>query len=174
MFLILMIGVLLIFILAFVLFAVRREESRLATDNMPCGKIEKYLGAERRRHVRFDSLLDIRYTMKKGNHTNDAKSRDISAGGLRLLVDKKLEQGTVLYIDVLRDNGLDPISLEGRVAWCNEAKDKTQGMDRRQFHVGIELTKIADDYKQMFTDLICSLEEGQKVKYVPDGLPINT
>ncbi len=169
------IGGLLIIILAFVLFSVRREESRIRAEKMPRGKVEKYWGgAERRRHVRFDALLDVRYTMKKGSSANNAKSKDISKSGVRLLVDKKLEQGAILYIDVLQGGQAAPISLEGIVVWCNEAKDKPPDTDKRLFHAGIELTMIADGSRQVFTDLISSLGEGQKANRVPDGRPLST
>ena len=167
---VLTIELLFIVVLIMILCVLRREESVLKKERMPRGKIEKYWdGSERRRHVRLKPLLDVRYHIGKSPVAGGVVLQDISECGIRLLIDKKLEHGTVLGIEIVQPSPYKNIVIQGLVVWCNEAKGKDKTIDKRLFHVGVKFLKVKGDSLIDFEDLIGSLEEGLKQKSISDG-----
>ena len=171
---ILFIGTLAIIVLSIILYLIHKEDLKSKADRMARGEVEKYWnGAERRRHVRFDASIKVRYTLKRSSPDGDAVSRDISEGGIRLLVDKKLERGTILNLRIANGPQAQPISLEGVIVWCNEARDKKDSDGRRLFHIGVKLTRIEKGSRDIFYGMIRSFEERLNTTTAPDGLAVS-
>jgi hypothetical protein len=167
---VLLIELLLIALLVLMFVLLRVEEIALKRARMPRGKIEKYWdGSERRRHVRLRPLLEVRYRIGKTPSAGGVVLKDISECGLRLLVDKKLERGTTLDVELQQPSPYRAIPIHGVVVWCNEAKDKGENPEKRLFHVGIRFLKVKGAALIDFENLIRSLEEGLKEKSVSDG-----
>jgi c-di-GMP-binding flagellar brake protein YcgR len=172
--LLLLLGILLILGLLILLVSIRLEESKSKRENMPRGTIEKYWdGSERRRFVRFDSALDLKYQVRKTSRADAGRIRDISDGGLRMLADQRLESGTLIGIEIDVPDGAS-IRLEGIVVWCNEAKGKTAAGDRRLFHVGVRFLEVKKESNYRFKKLMLSLEEVLRKRAVPDGFSVDT
>ena len=109
-------------ILAMMLVIVRKEESSSWKARMPAGRIEQYWdGSERRRFVRFDTGLSMHYNVIRSGDSYEVVSGDVSEGGMRLLIDKKLERGLTIDMEIRTSKGGAAIRARGLVVWCNEA-----------------------------------------------------
>ena len=75
--------------------------------------VAKTRHSDRRRHVRFSADIGTRFQLTlAGDHLfYPARIRDISRGGIKLMVDRHLEPGTVVKVMVLQP-------LKSRVAHC--------------------------------------------------------
>ncbi len=161
---------LLIAILLMILFVLRGEESALRKTRMPQGRLERYWdGSERRRHVRMDTVLNIKYQIEKNRPASGVTAHDISERGIRLLIDKKLERGTVIDMEILQNGTGKSIRIKGVVVWCNEAREQGKDVDKRLFHTGVKFIEVTRDSFAAFEELMCSLEEDLKVKSGADG-----
>ena len=169
------IELLLVALLTVILFALRKEEHASRKESMPSGKIEKYWdGSERRRHVRLEVLLNVRYSVKKNHELKGAVAKDICERGIRLLVDKKLERGVILDIEIPPDPSDGPIFIEGMVLWSNEARGHGHGADKRMFHVGIKFLKVKKGSEASLNGLISILESNLKTYKISNGVSVNT
>jgi len=69
--------------------------------------------SDRRRHVRFSADIGTRFQLTlAGDHLfYPARIRDVSRGGVKLMVDRQIEPGTVVKVMVLQP-------VKSRVAHC--------------------------------------------------------
>ncbi|HEV2949892.1 MAG TPA: PilZ domain-containing protein [Gemmataceae bacterium] len=69
--------------------------------------------SDRRKHVRFSADIGTRFQLTlAGDHLfYPARIRDVSRGGVKLVIDRRLEPGTVVKVMVLQP-------LKSRVAYC--------------------------------------------------------
>ncbi|MFC1577051.1 PilZ domain-containing protein [Candidatus Omnitrophota bacterium] len=154
-----------VFILFLILLLIYRDEWEIRRKIRSIALLEKYWdGRERRRYVRLDTEVEMRYKeiVKKGRSAGGARGVDISDKGMRLLVDKKMENGTLLDLSFAASKASGPIRVLGSVVWCNEAKDKEDLRDKKLFHVGLRITDIREPSRGLFADYIKTLEDGLK------------
>lgn len=81
-------------------------------------------GIERRRYARLDLALTISYRIlghadAPPTDPREAISSDISEGGLRLMTPTKLENGSLLELEIQLGEGAT-IKSEGEVVWQNK------------------------------------------------------
>jgi len=100
---------------------------------------------ERRKFVRLDRLVDIVYrkhqTLEKEKLT---LSRNISIGGICLVVYEKLKESQLLELDLCIPEEKIPIKALGKVVWVHEYIIGNVSKDRR-YDVGIEFIEISDE-----------------------------
>jgi len=110
---------------------------------------------EKRRFIRFEISLKVNFIVQK----KDLKverigiTRDISAGGLQLLTEEKLESGNKLALKVFIPGALNPAHLNGIVLWSKElstSKGPSYGS-------GIEFGNVEEDNKNTFLRFLCDL-----------------
>jgi Tfp pilus assembly protein PilZ len=90
---------------------------------------------EKRRFVRLSSNVKIIYgQMAKMQNPDLALSQDISAGGIRIPLEKKATRGELLEIEINLPDKKAPIFALGRVVW---AKKVGSG-----YEAGVKLTSI--------------------------------
>ena len=102
---------------------------------------------DKRLFERIDGELGLRYTLH--NDSRDIFStttKNVSGGGLRTTLVKKLAPGTLLDLELSIDNGDVKLRFEGKVSWLwDEPMDKEkkqlyeagiQFIDPRLFYVG--------------------------------------
>jgi c-di-GMP-binding flagellar brake protein YcgR len=121
---------------------------------------------EKREYVRLD--LNVRVDWKKISETSDPaeeftdKTKNISVGGLCLIVNEKLNVGDSLQI-ALELPSKKIIDMEGRVMWINEYE--IFGKEEEQFYdVGIEFMNISKDEREEIKEFVLtsySTEEEQ-------------
>tara|TARA_Y100000031_G_C8086365_1_gene322085 strand:- start:347 stop:703 length:357 start_codon:yes stop_codon:yes gene_type:complete len=116
---------------------------------------------EKRRFIRFDISVKVNYTTLKEPKTEKVGiTKNISAGGLHLSTEEKLETGTKLELKFIIPEALNPAHLKGTVLWSKEADD-----DKKPVYTsGIEFISIEEDNKNTFLKFLCDLMY-QKVKH---------
>ena len=93
---------------------------------------------ERRRHLRINKSLFLTYRSLRDYLTSSSKSVDVSPGGIRFPVRRRLEAGTVLKMEIHSRKPGRVIPLTGTVVWVNEV---TGG--RFPFEVGVRFLEIS-------------------------------
>ena len=78
-------------------------------------------------------------------------TENISAGGLRVILDKKLAINTPLRIEL--ELGLKDVKCKGRVVWVTEIKSLEAGK-ANLFDTGIEFTQIEPQDRKFLAELI--------------------
>ncbi|MFH1771424.1 MAG: PilZ domain-containing protein [Candidatus Omnitrophota bacterium] len=95
---------------------------------------------EKRRFVRFDSSVNVHYQiLEEGQQIREASSRDISAGGIRIIIKEKIPMGTQLEMEIILPNEKRTIQLVGEVVWQQESDTG----DVEVFDTGIKFVKIS-------------------------------
>ena len=116
---------------------------------------------EKRRFIRFDITLKVNYTTQKAPRMEKTGIvKDVSAGGMQLLTEEKLETGSRLELKVFIPEALNPAHLNGTVLW---SKDVSDGK-KISYSAGIEFGKIEEDNKNTFLRFLCGLMEGRVEK----------
>lgn len=109
---------------------------------------------EKRRFIRFGVSLKVNYIIQKDPRAEKTGiTKDVSAGGLRLLTEEKIEVGNRVELKIFIPEALNPVHLNGTVLWSRE---ETSGKDLRHC-AGIEFGKIEEDNKSTFLRFLCNL-----------------
>ncbi len=98
---------------------------------------------ERRKYVRLKATVEVDYTIIGRPGEVNVFSKNISAGGLCIIVAKQLPVDTPLQLEIKIPDLKDPIPALARVVWQKE----TQGSPDKSgvsFDTGIEFTGISD------------------------------
>ena len=141
----LIIEILFIVLLSMILFMLARNETGLAKRTTPRAQVEGYWDEEkeRRQCVRFKKDLEVCYVVEKKAHLkNNGKAVDISGGGLRLLIDEKLAEGTIVELQITLPGPKRIAEVEGEVVWSEEAKDCNDAAGKRLFHAGVRFLAV--------------------------------
>lgn len=104
---------------------------------------EKQSFRERRKYVRMETSVEVKYTVIGKPGAIEVFSKNISAGGLCISAGEELSKDTPLQIEIKIPDLKDPIRALARVVWQKkfEAPDKAQEV---RFDTGIEFTGISD------------------------------
>lgn len=95
---------------------------------------------ERRRQVRIDLAIRIRYKVLERSWVEDKTlSRNISGGGIQLAVSERLVKGNILEMEMYLPGEAEPILATGAVVWIREAPEDW----RSDFDAGVRITKMA-------------------------------
>lgn len=99
-------------------------------------------GAERRRAPRIQATVLVQYRVLSGGVAGQAKTQDISRGGLRLLVDERLYPGTELELKLHFLEVPQPVVATGRIVWMREIPQVVDQTPVRWFANGVQLTAV--------------------------------
>ncbi len=144
-------------ILLFVIYILAsKEERKIRSKYEPRGKLEEYCasGHDRRQCRRFDTELDIKYRLLKSAASHSAtSSKNISKLGVSILVYEILPKGSPVEIEMAVPNSKEPISIKGKIAWCEEA-ERLNKDGKRAFLAGVEFLDTKDDNQAKLFDYI--------------------
>jgi len=113
---------------------------------------------ERRRYIRFDDEIKIRYNLVRGSQDSRmAKTYNISKKGLCLVTYEKLRKKSYLALELEVPGFSKPVKLVGRVAWLKELKNQ-DAIGRRMFYVGVLFSKIKPEYEAILLTHINTLK----------------
>lgn len=155
----LLVELLFILTLSMILFMIYRRELVSSKKNSSLASVEEFwAGKERRKHVRFAKNLEVVYALEKRPHLNNkCRTMDISEGGMKILIDQKLEKGTVMDLMVGFGNGASkPAEVEGEVMWSEESKDPNP-LGKRMFYSGIKFLAIKEPRDKRLIDYLHGL-----------------
>ncbi|MEW6074992.1 MAG: PilZ domain-containing protein [Candidatus Omnitrophota bacterium] len=111
-----------------------------------------YAGVERRRYPRLRAAV-IEYSFaEKDSPQQSAFTRDVGAGGISIIVNEKIETGTILLLKIYLPSYNDPILTQGRVVWRNPSAFQLPHADR--FDLGIEFTEISEEDQQKISEYV--------------------
>lgn len=110
-------------------------------------------GAERRKYARLDLALTVSYRtigQAAGLPLNprETVSSDISLGGFRLMTPTRLENGTLLDLEILLgEEAAEPISAEGEVVWQNKISETS-------YETGVMIKGMPTSDKKRFMEFV--------------------
>ncbi len=147
-----------------VLFYICYESYRRKKENLARGEIVGLWGRrERRRFKRLKTVLPIQYEISNNSRpTQEAVTRDISQGGVGVIIYEKLKEGTPLRIWIDLANKKEKLLVLGDIAWLKEIL--RQDSDKRAFYAGIRFTTIDTPTQLQLFDFIYTLEKEEKEK----------
>lgn len=109
---------------------------------------------EKRRFIRFDIALKVNYYIQREPKIEKTGiTKDVSAGGMHILTEEKLETGSKVELKVIIPEALNPAHLAGIVLWAMEAT----GEKKPSYSAGIEFADIEEDNKNTFLKFLCDL-----------------
>ncbi len=124
----------------------------------PRAKVEEcWKGEERREHPRFKKDIEVDYSIEKKPHLKNGRTVDISKGGMRLLLDQKLEKGSIIDIKMAIPGTREIIEIEGEIVWTNDADIKDPS-GRRFFHSGMKFIAVKKPHGSRLLEYLSSLE----------------
>ena len=110
---------------------------------------------EKRKFIRFDIALSIAYTIQKDPRIEKfGETKDISAQGMQLMTNDKLELGDKVELKLFVPDALNPAHIKGIVVW---SKDLAGGAEKYPYSSGIDFEKIEEDNKNTFLKFLCGL-----------------
>jgi len=109
--------------------------------------------AERRKFSRIPFNVKVKYDVLKGSpyKTGEARSKNVSAGGICLAIPEKIDIGALLRLKLYIRNDEDFITVIGRVVWFEEFSISHKS-DDKAYDCGIEFISIdPQDQKKLVT-----------------------
>jgi c-di-GMP-binding flagellar brake protein YcgR len=110
--------------------------------------------SERRKFVRVSFPCKIIISGPK-EETISAIVDNISAGGIRIILERKIPPGTIIKLDI---HGImeEPLPCEGKVLWVFSKEDPENG--RTVYDTGVEFSdldhKCVDEIKKLVLDIV--------------------
>ena len=98
---------------------------------------------ERRKYVRLQASVEVKYTVIGKPGTIKVSSENISAGGLCIITEEELAADTPLQLEIAIPDLKDPIHALARVVW-QQKFEATAKQPKAYFNTGIEFTGISD------------------------------
>lgn len=137
------------------------EERRVKKLKIPKGAVREYWnGRERRQSMRIDTALIVKYSLEEKQHMKpNGRMRDLSSGGMRLLVNEKLKEGVLLLLEFDIPNTKDVIAAEGRVIWADGGFTERNEIGQRIFQTGIQFINIKSNDKDRLASYIEKIAE---------------
>ncbi|MBU1122687.1 MAG: PilZ domain-containing protein [Candidatus Omnitrophota bacterium] len=114
---------------------------------------------ERRQFIRAHFPCELAVNTSEKN-TIQTQTENISAGGIRVFTDKKLEPSTIISV-IIHGISAKSIICKGRIMWAFERKHP-QNESQILFDIGIEFHQITEDIIFKITKLIESLTADKK------------
>ena len=131
-------SLLVVAVLIGVLWLTYREE--ILGRYRPFLKVEKiWAGEERRNGKRIPTSVSVLYTFPRSSKTNTSNSRDISGGGIQLILSEKLSPGEGLELEFALTEGEKPFRIVAQVVWVSET-EPAEG--KRLFRTGLKFARI--------------------------------
>ena len=120
-------------------------------------KIINGVPEERRRFPRLAASVDVNYSVvKKTSAAESSEAKNISAGGICLIVYQKLKIGTVLDLKIFISDINQTVTAQGKVIWSSHF---TVGHDSRdRYDVGIEFIEIDQAARRKISEYVFKLK----------------
>lgn len=112
---------------------------------------------DKRNFPRLSAAVEVEYTLLKDvPGEKKTYTKNISAGGICLIVYEKMEPGSILSLKVHLPDVQRPIEIRGKVVWMSHF---TIGSDQRdRYDLGIEFTEVAESVRQKISQYLFKLK----------------
>lgn len=123
------------------------EEMGIKKSAVPCGIVKEYWdGEERRKAIRVNIDLFVKYSIQKKLRLKlNGEIRDLSRKGMRLLVNEKLSDETLLFLEFDIPEDKEKISADGKVIWSSGDFDERDDAGKRVFQTGVQFINMKPD-----------------------------
>jgi c-di-GMP-binding flagellar brake protein YcgR len=108
---------------------------------------------ERRKFVRLDTSVKIRYKVLQPTDNNDTNSRDLSAGGVKIEVKEPIRPNTVLWLEINLPSEADPLQAKGEVVW----QEKISPAENSGYEMGIKFLEMDVNDRSRLSKYLFSL-----------------
>lgn len=119
-----------------------------------------HMERERRKYPRLNLNIEVEYSVLRGADAIQVQSKNISAGGICLILYEDIQPDSVLELKFYLPRDTNPIKAIGRIVWRSEivvADDK-----RTRFDAGIEFLEISDiDRTKIAQHVFSLMQQGQ-------------
>ncbi len=100
-----------------------------------------YSRSERRVFRRIEGEVPVRYTLSRGRREYRAVTKNISGGGMKISIFKRMAPGTILDLQILRDASGRNARCKGEVRWIGSAVIK--GKRKKALEAGIKFLDLS-------------------------------
>ena len=151
----LLVEFLIVAVLMLVLIALYVDEYRTRYQRVSVGRMAGYWnGEERRRYIRVDATLLVRYEIeKKPRLTASVLTKNIGTGGILIETSEKLPIETLLGLEIDVPDQRKPIIADGKVVWIKE-RPETDHAGKRMFNTGIKFVNMYSREKELLLQYI--------------------
>jgi len=106
---------------------------------------------ERRRYIRTETPIPINIRIKQAGTVEEiqAQSKNISATGLMVEIEKEISSDTAVELSLSPQGTPNPIHISAKVVRSEQLKGQNL------FSTGLEFTKIEEDNKNTFLKFLC-------------------
>lgn len=120
---------------------------------------------ERRKFARATIELIVRYkVLDIPQQQLEAKTKDISGGGICLVTREKMKLGTAVAMEIKFSPADNPVIAYGRVVWFNQSKLGPSPAGHLRFDSGIEFEKISDQDRKRIIEKVQAEQGNTKSK----------
>ena len=110
-----------------------------------------YMLKDRRKYIRMQAALGFTYRLKGAQGPGqESVTRNISPGGIRGLIDKRIKKGDWIQLDIPIPAMERSISAVAKVIWTADEKDD-------KIDVGLKFEEIDPQAKNMYLEYICNI-----------------
>lgn len=122
-------------------------------------------GKDRRQYPRFAESLQVDYSVatKAALKKLTGRTMDVSAGGIKMLLDEKLSPGSFLDLRILLPNPGHTVEMVGEVVWTEDAPDVEKDSGKRLFYSGIKFSSIKEPSSEYLNNHIRSISPGSEI-----------
>src|SRR3989338_2911418 len=123
-----------------------------ANQNNQNGVVE-----ERRKFLRLNINVDIRFSLVKDTVQIERKSKsvNISAGGICIMTGEPLKAGDLLKLEIILPENPPLVQAIGKVAWVKSFSYLDENVQR--YDVGVEFVEIDEHERQRVNKYVFSL-----------------
>lgn len=127
--------------------------------------VEEEIYENNRNHPRVPASMKVTYSLEEGVAKDNIallnRTKNVSAGGICLIIYEKLEKDTPIYLDiVLSDDYV--LKVQGNVAWQSSFKEEDA---RTRYETGIRFVDMDPDAYYYLTKYIAALSDStEKLK----------
>ena len=155
--LVIQLGIIIFLILLLII--ITQDEYRKRGFERKTAKLNRFWNKnqERRKSLRIDTAIDVLYEIISGKKVQrlTSMSRNISLGGLNLVLNEKLFPGTALQLQLNIPDNPKAILTQGEVVWVREIAEKFINQKRqRAFATGIKFTKLSQNDEAVINNFI--------------------
>ena len=139
--------IILILVVSLIIFII--EERGIRKSKIPRGAVKEYWeGEERRQAFRINTSFIVKYSVEKKYHIKlNGHMKDLSSGGMQLIVSEKLSEGTLLLLEFDLPESRNSIYADGKVIWNKGTFSERNEIEKRTFQTGIQFVNIKPDDK---------------------------
>jgi len=108
---------------------------------------------ERRRYIRLEAPVNIRYTIEGKDKILKTVTKNISAVGVRFETPESVAAKTDLDLTLDLTHTPNPVHAKGQIVWTKRVSLE----DGSPYDVGVEFIRIEEDNKNTFLKFLCDL-----------------